>query len=194
MSVPRITGTTIAEDPIGAFSGIRYRDTLIYATYRTTGFALRTPSGIHNRVATEPVSPRPDTTSSQTRNANAAIPGTTESYAGSRNTIVDTALENDRYYDLPRPVFWFPLAALRGGTDRDISADFGIYALAASTLEQHELELTALYSPTLVNRGDPSPTGTHRGRLRGRSPRNGSSIPMKRGRIPPEIRPAGGMR
>ncbi|MDA3950119.1 MAG: hypothetical protein PF508_12990, partial [Spirochaeta sp.] len=153
--IPRIHGTTIAEDPIGAFAGIYHRDTLVYATYRSTGFALRSSSGIHNRVANDAVTPGSETPSAQKPNGGDVSAAPTGSYAESRNTIVDTALStdvlrNERYFDVPRPVFWFPLAALRAGTDRDPGVDLGVYALAASTLEQHELELTALYSPTLA--------------------------------------------
>jgi hypothetical protein len=45
-------------------------------------------------------------------------------------------------------VFWFPLATLRGGTDAPTTTDFGLYALAASNLERHQLEGTVTYNPT----------------------------------------------
>jgi hypothetical protein len=125
----RYRGHTILEDRLGAFAALPLDDTgeVLYATYRTTGFAVRQGS-IENRVA-------PTATT-------VTIPG----QPGGSPSV--TELPGTPYRDVPRPVFWAPFASLRGGSDTGTTVDFGLYTLAASNLERHQVEATAGWNPT----------------------------------------------
>jgi len=135
--VPRITGTTLVEDPIGAYAGIAVGEAILYGTYRTTGHAIRRAPAATGPADAITATVTPDATSPEPRPA------------------AESLLSPRRYRDVPRPVFWFPLATVRGGTDEATVADVGAFALAASTLERHQLEATAL-----VDTGSGEPSGS----------------------------------
>ncbi len=136
----RYHGTVILEDRIGAYAGLLSTDgEVIYGSYRNNGYSLRTqpyregerPPASETRVYTaQPATPHPVLPQ----------PGTTD-----RQSSVG---ETRPYRDVMRPVFWFPVASFRGGSDEPSSADVGLYLLAASNLSRHILDATATYNET----------------------------------------------
>jgi hypothetical protein len=158
---PRVRGATLVEDPIGAYTGISVEGTILYGTYRSTGHAIRRAPGADVPHDVSLVAAAGTTPESVGPGVSAAEPApgsvsATDSILPSGSDIAPReVLTPRRSRDLPRPVFWFPLATVRGGTDEATVAEAGAFALAASTLERHQLEATAL-----VDTGSGEPSGS----------------------------------
>ncbi len=140
----RYHGSTIMEDRLGAFAGLPAggEGEVLYATYRSTGFAVRLGS-IEKPVDNRSLASSTNSSYHSTAPADAVNPSDSEGSAELVNNLLNTL-----YRDIPRPVFWLPVVSLRGGSDVETTADFGLYTLAASNLERHQLEATAAWNPT----------------------------------------------
>ncbi|MFP4151324.1 MAG: TolB family protein [Alkalispirochaeta sp.] len=164
--VPRFTGTTLVEDPIGAYTGIAIEGDILYGTYRSTGYAIRRAPEASVPADATATAVTPDTTPSAGAGPGDHLPDgrsgspsparrDREGASASRGSAPPqgSVLSPRRYRDVPRPVFWFPLATVRGGSEEATVAEVGAFALAASTLERHQLEATALFD---AGSGEPS--------------------------------------
>lgn len=149
---------TVVKDPIAAYSATRYGAFYIYQTYRGTGYAIR------KQPITRSMSDESHAANRRPERESTSSIASTHEYSpvtDRRTDILPTPLpvpvqpiQGERYVDLPRPVFWFPTVAVSGGSNEDAFTEFGVYALAASVLERHQVEVAAAYNPAAAE-----PTG-----------------------------------
>jgi hypothetical protein len=116
---------------------------VIYGSYTADGFAIKrgiarpassgASSGASSRAFSRAFSPPAPAASSAASQAPSSAPG----------------FETDPrpYRDLPRPVLWLPQLSLRSGGEGEDQLDLGIFAMAASTLGRHTVNLSLLYNP-----------------------------------------------
>jgi hypothetical protein len=135
--VERIGGEHLFTDRIAAFAGAPDPDRtgFVYASYRAHGYTIRR--------AEFPGGARETGTDSGTAAVRDDVPGPGR-YRGADSDLIH---ETVRYRDALRPVLWFPVASLSGGTDRNTDLDVGALFLAASTLARHELQAIVFYNP-----------------------------------------------
>ena len=115
----------IAEDPIGAYSGRLLPQELIYASYTSDGFTLRSTAYTHG----QPV---------------AAITA-----AGPTQLDPPPAVSGDRYLPWPAPVFWLPLPGIAGPGVALTGLGAGAVVYGSDILQRNSWQLAAVYFPAL---------------------------------------------
>ncbi len=139
----------LLRDPVAAWGAV-YADLserdgsgdpkLIYGSYDTTGSSLWAARGTEEpigEVSKEVLPPYTGQTASNPREA------------GPAGGDPDRSVEPRRYWDLPRPLLWFPLAGAAGTLDEGPALSVGTFFLAMSTLQRHQLQGTLFYTPDL---------------------------------------------
>mgnify|MGYP006276631845 CR=1 FL=1 len=123
----------VLEDPVGVIAGIPAEDgTILYGSYRSEGFVIRRGHPANHGLEAAAV----QTVDPPAATAAAAAAGPTVDLDESR-----------RYWDLPRPVLWFPVASVESNSRNQTRADVGVTAVAASNLGRHRVDATAAYNP-----------------------------------------------
>ena len=125
----------IAEDPVGAYAGFVDRDTVYYATYTSTGFALKT------KPLPEPAAPVED----QKEPVLHKTPGSDDPPS--------VGVES-RYYDLPRFMYWLPLPVYYDPYDpTSLKIGAGAYIQSRSILGGTHLDATITIDPDSLQPG-----------------------------------------
>ncbi len=133
-------------DRVGVLAAEAFEDTLLYATYRSDGYAVRSvaidelPAGVE-----ESRQERGATRETGVGDENPRVTGAPEG-----STRVQAPLPGERrFIDAPRIGFRLPIPTAVGGVEQDLYWGGGIFALGGSFTDPASTHLVASYHPTL---------------------------------------------
>jgi len=115
-SLDSLKAVKVLEDPVGAFSGIQIGSSILYSTYRTSGYCIRE----------KPV-----------LSAGPAVPADfQESAVKTASSPPSQETESLVYRDFPKPLFWLPVPFYWNGIDtiQGLSLGAGFYTIGMSLL------------------------------------------------------------
>ena len=122
----------VVRDRVAAYAGfpIGENGAAVYAGYTADGYAIRLGSTVSEAAATT------------------VITGAQPATPGPQPATRPGPLPGERVYrELPRPILWVPQFAVRTGSDDEFQLDLGLFFIAASNLERHDVQLSLTYNP-----------------------------------------------
>lgn len=130
--------TRVVRDRVAAYAGfpVGGNGAVVYAGYTADGYAIKLGVA-ESEAAAAPVPSAGLVLDPPVATATAVVP-----------TPLPAPLPGERVYrDLPRPILWVPQFAVRTGSDDEFQLDVGLFFIAASNLERHDLQLSLTYNP-----------------------------------------------